>query len=251
MDNNPFGPAKELRAKKHKSVDSPVKSNKKVEEWKGSEDSNALPKHDQMRRGSKPTSTDRKNIPPPYVAASQTSQSPNTSFNLKGANVFKAPEVAPKRNFFQAKVPVQNSVDRKPESRGPVTEDQRPRYDDRRPYDRGSDPDLRDNYYRDNYYRDSRYDIRNLRDRRDYRPDPKFDRYDTASALKSALELDALMREGKGSSVQELEERLRHLRESRATHTMAELDLTNLHSARLVEAQCLSLQDSSISAIKG
>ena len=177
-DDNPFRPAKELRAKEHKLADSPIKSNKDVEERRGSEDSIVLARQDQTRRGSEPISTDKKNMPPPNVAASShTSQSPKISFNLKSANASKTPAVAPKPDLFQAKPPLgQNSLDRRPELRPSIADVPRPRYDDRRPYDRRSDPYLRDNYYRDGRH-DPR-DPRDLRDRRDYRPDPKFDRYE-------------------------------------------------------------------------
>jgi hypothetical protein len=69
--------------------------------------------------------------------------------------------------------------------------------------------------------------------------------FDTASALSASLELDSLTGQGRGSSALELRERLGLLRESQATHAM-ELDLVNLDSARLSEAQCCSLRGSSI-----
>lgn len=69
--------------------------------------------------------------------------------------------------------------------------------------------------------------------------------FDTASALSASLELDSLTGQGRGSSALELQERLGLLRESQAMHAM-ELDLVNLDSARLSEAQCCSLRDSSI-----
>lgn len=67
--------------------------------------------------------------------------------------------------------------------------------------------------------------------------------FDTASVL--SLELDSLAGEGRGSLALELQERLGSLRESRTTHAMEELNLRNLDSARLSEAQCSLLRNSS------
>lgn len=174
-DDNPFRPAKELRAREHKLAESPVKSNKEsVDERKASLDNNGAAQPDIIRRASDPNPAEKKSMPPPDAPASQTSQGPKISFNLKSSSASKPLTAAPKPNVFQAKAPpAQTPIERRPPEPRPPVEPPRPRYDDRRPYDRRSDP-----YIRDSYDRDGRYYPRDQYDRRDYRSDQRYNRYE-------------------------------------------------------------------------
>lgn len=125
-------------------------------------------------------------MPPPDAPASLSSSGPKIGpFKLlKSSNASKATTAAAKPNVFQAKAPpAEASVDRRqpepkpaPEPRPSPVEPPRSRYDDRRPYDRRSDPYMRDSYDRDNRYYSR--DYRDQYDRRDYRPDPRYPRYE-------------------------------------------------------------------------